>query len=284
MIYVRRNAICAPEILADDGLDGLEEQAKAIEFYSIAENAKKKFPYKVYTDIEIKKAFNKLFHNKCAYCESIYAKVQPVDVEHYRPKGGVIINGELQKPGYYWLGSDWDNLLPSCIDCNRKRTQEIEGEEKEVLGKANLFPIVNEQARAVKPGFEFYEKRLLLDPCRDDGEEHLKFYEDGRVEGLSFMGMVSINTYGLKRKNLVDAREQLAKNIRLDIDRIKWLLAQIEEMDVVNEKKKIEEYFRQVGKEITHLKEYMDSQREYSALARQLIKPFLKSFVERVSK
>ncbi|PEJ14314.1 hypothetical protein CN675_21885 [Bacillus toyonensis] len=284
MIHVRRDAISTPEILDGSGLYGLEEQAKAIEFYSIQENLQKKFPYKVYTDIEIKKAFNKLFHNKCAYCESNYAKVQPVDVEHYRPKGGVVINGEFQKPGYYWLGSDWNNLLPSCIDCNRKRTQEIEGQETEMLGKANLFPIMNEQARAVKPGFEFYEKRLLLDPCRDNGEEHLRFYEDGRVEGLSFMGMVSIDTYGLKRKNLVDAREQLAKNIRLDIDRIKWLLGQIEEMDVVNEKKKIEEFFRQLGKEITHLKEYMDSHKEYSALARQMINPYLGSFKERLSK
>ncbi|HHY2677076.1 TPA: hypothetical protein ACV439_005080 [Bacillus toyonensis] len=54
----------------------------------------------------------------------------------------------------------------------------------------------------------------------------------------------------------------------LEKNRIKWLLGQIEEMDVVNEKKKIEEFFRQLGKEITHLKEYMDSHKEYSALAR----------------
>lgn len=79
---------------------------------------------------------------------------------------------------------------------------------------------------------------------------------------------ITIDTYGLKMKNIVDAREQLAKNIRLDIDRIKWLLGQIEETDVVDEKKKIEEFFRQLGKEITHLKGYMDSHKEYSALAR----------------
>ena len=69
----------------------------------------------------VKEALEALFHGKCAYCESDYAGTQPVDIEHYRPKGEV--EGVPDHPGYWWLAAEWENLLPSCIDCNRKRRQ-----------------------------------------------------------------------------------------------------------------------------------------------------------------
>lgn len=282
MIFVDRNLVSSPNILTEYDDKGLKEQTKAIAFYSDSNNALKAFKFEVYKDKSIKNAFNQLFHNKCAYCESNYAKVHPVDVEHYRPKGGVIVNGKIQKPGYYWLGSDWKNLLPSCIDCNRQRTHEIDHMELELLGKANLFPIVNESERANKPGYENYEKRLLLDPCRDNPEEHLEFFEDGRVEGLSFSGIVSIDTYGLKRKSLVEAREAKAKEINLNINRIKWFLGQIEVLSEAHSEEFINGYFDQLKIELRNLKSFMDSKKEYSALARQLIKPFLDSFFKRL--
>lgn len=283
MISVKRNSIIPPKILTENGLSGLKEQAKAIKFYSLSKNSEGKFPYSVYSHEDIKVAFNELFHKKCAYCESQYYKVQPVDVEHYRPKGGVIVNDKLQKPGYYWLGSDWDNLLPSCIDCNRQRTHRIDEDEGELLGKANLFPIINEGERALKPGYEFYEKRLLLDPCRDKVEEHLLFHEDGNVEGLSFMGMVSIETYGLRRPGLIEARKKLAKQIIKEIATINFILAQVDKIIIKPDMDEIiEEHFEQLNLEIKHLIQYMDNDQEYSALARQIIKPFLKSFNERL--
>ncbi|MEF9674035.1 hypothetical protein QNM99_25505 [Pseudomonas sp. PCH446] len=48
-----------------------------------------------------------------------------MDVEHYRPKGAV--SEDASHPGYWWVAMDWDNLLPSCIDCNRKRKQVTPG-------------------------------------------------------------------------------------------------------------------------------------------------------------
>src|SRR5262245_40081226 len=75
----------------------------------------------------------KLFNGKCAYCETDIESNQPGDVEHFRPKGRVVdeefepirINhpkwGEMDHPGYFWLAYEWDNLFPSCIDCNRYR-------------------------------------------------------------------------------------------------------------------------------------------------------------------
>ncbi|ATP41047.1 hypothetical protein CSE16_13855 [Solibacillus sp. R5-41] len=279
MIFVDRNKINPPNILTSNG-KGIKEANLATKFYSKDGNKTKSFPYEVYKDPSIKLAFNSLFHKKCAYCESNYARVHPVDVEHYRPKGGVFVNGHLQKPGYYWLGSNWGNLLPSCIDCNRRRTQEIDSNETELLGKANLFPIINESNRAIQPGYEYYEKRLLLHPCIDKPDEHLKFNEDGTVEGLSFMGIVSIDTYGLRRKDLVDAREQVAKEIKQKIDLIKWFLVQI---DKLNEKdiELVNDWEDKIKSEFQFLINYMDSKREYSALARQIIKPFLNQYIDK---
>jgi uncharacterized protein (TIGR02646 family) len=80
----------------------------------------------VYKDGAVKAALDAMFHGKCAYCEFMYIGGMPVDIEHFRPKGAVIVGGKMRKPGYYWLAAKWENLLPSCIDCNRKRDQELQ--------------------------------------------------------------------------------------------------------------------------------------------------------------
>ena len=72
---------------------------------------------------DVKATLEQAFRGKCAYCESAYSAAQPMAVEHYRPKGEVVIAGKRTPPGYYWLASAWDNLLPSCTDCNSPRRQ-----------------------------------------------------------------------------------------------------------------------------------------------------------------
>lgn len=277
MIFVNRNKINPPRVLTEQG-EGEQETIKATIFFLDSTNQTKSFPFKVYKDETIKVVFNELFNKKCAYCESNYARVQPVDVEHYRPKGAVSVDGKLKKPGYYWLGSDWNNLLPSCIDCNRQRTHEIDDQETELLGKANLFPIRNEDMRATKPGYEFYEKRLLLHPCLDKPEEHIVFNLDGTVKGLSFMGIVSIDTYGLMRRDLVDAREGMAKDIISKISLIKWLLGRIDSLSERLTPSEVEDFYDRLTTELKLLVGYMDNKREYSALARSIIEPFLEEY------
>ncbi|WP_314961798.1 hypothetical protein [Bradyrhizobium cosmicum] len=76
---------------------------------------RKAFPFQAYKAEGVKKRLEELFHGKCAYCESLYASQAPVDVEHYRPKGRV--KDEHAHPGYWWLASEWTNLLPASITC-----------------------------------------------------------------------------------------------------------------------------------------------------------------------
>lgn len=138
----------------------------------------------LYKDVEVKKALEKLFHNKCAYCEGQPTSQGPWDVEHYRPKGRVKENGE--HPGYYWLAYTWNNLLPSCTFCNQRRVDQPTFDEPiagPAAGKLDQFPLLNEQDRAMNPQDSLdVEKPLLLNPCIDqDCETYFRYDIQGHI-------------------------------------------------------------------------------------------------------
>lgn len=174
--------------------------------------------FEAYGEQAVKDALHAMFGGHCAYCESRYESVSPMDVEHYRPKAEVIEeDGTRTKPAYYWLAMDWDNLLPSCIGCNRARGQEQALPNgtfvNAVSGKGNLFPLLVGTARATAPGGEKKEKPLLLNPCRDDPRPHLVFRADGFVEPRITdaekkmpRGLNTIAVCGLDRSALVERR------------------------------------------------------------------------------
>jgi uncharacterized protein (TIGR02646 family) len=187
----------------------------------------KKAPsFKAYKKQAVKDALRALFGNHCAYCESPYAHLMPVDVEHYRPKSGFLNdNGKLDPPGYYWLASDWENLLPSCADCNRERKQYRRGSDNKLVksksGKANKFPLAPDSPRAHAPGEHVTETPLLLNPCNDDPDLHLRFLSGGFVEpaaneaeALLPRGRTTIEVCGLDRSDLVGMRHGWAKRVR----------------------------------------------------------------------
>ncbi|WP_175421746.1 MULTISPECIES: endonuclease [unclassified Bradyrhizobium] len=216
---------------------------------------RKPFPFQAYKAENVKKRLEELFHGKCAYCESRYAFQAPVDVEHYRPKGRV--EGEPNHPGYWWLAADWANLLPSCLDCNRRRKQvaPVVSATLTVLyeamqtGKQDSFPVLG--ARALhEPDDLVTEQPLLLDPTRDEPDEHLAYWVHGdssaglvypasvlratqaapvlpaadedttavvnhaAAAGVSIRGAVSIQVYGLNRLRLVQERARLLQQLR----------------------------------------------------------------------
>lgn len=220
----------------------------------LARGAKRKpFDFGAYKAESVKKRLEELFHGKCAYCESVYASQAPVDVEHYRPKGRV--EGEADHPGYWWLAAEWTNLLPSCIDCNRRRKQAVPVvssglaalQQAMMTGKQDAFPIAGTRA-GHEADDTLAERAVLLDPTRDDPEEHLDFWlEDGPASGLAYpvskvprhafvvplaaqdtvavaedaraasvseRGAVSIQVYGLNRLRLVQERARLLQRLR----------------------------------------------------------------------
>lgn len=153
------------------------------------------------------------FHHKCAYCETLISASQPVEVEHYRPKDRVSDDnfkpiemtypdwGKHDHMGYFWLAYDWDNLLPSCIDCNRFRLH-----DNQIGGKGDRFPVAD--FRAHLPGEEVQERPLLVNPALQDPNAHFEFLEDGTMQGLTEEGRETIRLLALnRREHLVRARK-----------------------------------------------------------------------------
>src|SRR5712691_64505 len=97
MIHVKRERVQVPAILITPDGEGLNERGEAIAFFSDPDNHQKSFKFKVYSHDSVKNALNELFHFKCAYCESFCGATQPLEVEHFRPKSGVVVHGRLRK-------------------------------------------------------------------------------------------------------------------------------------------------------------------------------------------
>ena len=274
MIHVPLSA--TPASLHGSNSTGGREIARAIAFYRVKANRDVAFPFAAYKGKDVIAAYKADFLGKCAYCESPYEATQPVDSEHYRPKGGYFKNGKLMKPGYYWLAADWRNLLPSCDDCNRGRIQHYADEPPHLSGKTNYFPIADERARARRPGREEKEQRLLLNPRIDDPEQHLEFLDEGDIrERLdaaakpSAMGVASVTVYALRRDGLVNRRKVTQDFVKGSIGGAKYAAGMLR-ADPGNPALKVN-----LGIHINALRRMMEPVQPYAALARQMAKPVI---------
>lgn len=248
MIRVDRGGVEVPEVLTaeDDGKARGGKASAAKEVRKAKASLDKwiadgkdpqewSYDFSIYKHEDVKEALNDLFHGKCAYCETFYAATQPMDVEHWRPKGRVELDdGTARKPAYYWLAASWANLLPSCIDCNRLRTHiDAVTQQKASLGKLDRFPVADERHRAQAEGDEANETPLLLDPCTDDPADFLSFLDDPQApavvapshsDGLARdKALASISVYGLNRSMLVLNRNEYLELLKLRIATITGL-------------------------------------------------------------
>ncbi len=159
------------------------------------------------------------FHGKCAFCEQKIYSNQHVDIEHFRPKGGIKDennkpiqiddDGEtIDHPGYYWLAYDWRNLLPSCVLCNQPSSDHSEGP----IGKRNYFPV--KDFRACRPGEEEQEEPLLLHPVFRDPKDHLRVDETGVLVALTKEGRKCIDILALNERNLPKDRRDKYLEVR----------------------------------------------------------------------
>lgn len=224
----------APAVLSAKNKQGMTELECSRVHYAASDGHKKSFPFKAYKHDDIKKRLNEIFHYKCAYCETFFSASAPVDIEHYRPKSAV--SEDHAHPGYWWLAMDWDNLLPSCIDCNRKRKQKtVDGSTRlsdllenamrgrHLSGKKDSFPLAEGGVRLQPEARDVgAEQPLLLNPYVDDPLQHLQFVSTGNPpvslvvpggEPTSAKGATSIHVYGLNRLGLVQERTRYLRRL-----------------------------------------------------------------------
>lgn len=269
MIYVDRSEVAMPTVL-ENYQESKEYQAAAT-FFGVPEDEReqRRFAFKLYKHAAVREALNELFHGKCAYCEIKYGAIVPVDVEHYRPKAGV--SESSKHPGYWWLAGAWDNLLTTCIDCNRSRVQ-VGGTKEDRLavgGKGNRFPLVDEEKRAFKPGEEEREEPLLLNPCTDRPAEHLVFHASGEVFSDTPKGKTTIAVLGLNRPQLVRNRAEAVKRVLALLRKIESLVrVPVRDLPPGEHRSEIEKRLAQYFAELRRL---MEPEQEFAGLNRQLI-------------
>jgi uncharacterized protein (TIGR02646 family) len=167
----------------------------------------------VYAHDEVRAVLEKLFADKCAYCETTVTAGSDWDVEHFRPKGRVAERPD--HPGYYWLAYAWQNLYLSCQHCNELRKDKPRWDDPDMgpaLGKVDRFPLADERTRAMSPDDDTdRETRLLLDPCADDPEPCLGYDPMGDILARDDnpKGRATIEVFHLRRRRLRDARREI---------------------------------------------------------------------------
>lgn len=211
---------------------------------------------------KLSKDLKPLYHYKCGYCETPVNPESAINADHYRPKRK--LKDDKSHPGYYWLGYDWNNLVPVCPDCNR--------------AKLTHFPIDTAKGKRVfdpsslRSGCISFKKAhadeypLLLHPEMDIPEEHLTFLPDGHVKGISPKGDVTIEICKLSRSELVDARKGLVDRF---FEGFATPLRQYITKDISQETL---EYV--LDKEFTKMKRARERRRPYSRLGWFLFEDF----------
>ena len=248
MIHIKRTPV--PPCLEKDGKSkGDLETQRAI--YHFTSGKQETFDFSAYKDV--KNELEIMFHGKCAYCESTIDYLQYPHIEHFRPKG--YVEGEPKgDPGYYWIGSDWDNLLLACQICNG---QEFKG---------NHFPIKNQKNRVKDHNGNIEaEEPLLINPCTDESpDNHFKFTDKGEMIGIDDEGRHSVEYFGLAREKLRKARAKHLLNLNIHLIN---LGSNIESYN--NSKNQTKE--QAIRETIKHLKSLKADDAEFAALTRDFV-------------
>ncbi|MBO9563360.1 MAG: hypothetical protein J7621_11325 [Niastella sp.] len=208
MIRIRKKAtIPIPAILLSKGKAAI---AVLIQRYDAGERnfESTDFDKKIYGHGEVKRALAETQNGKCCFCESKIQHISPGDVEHFRPKSGWIQNDEkLNKPGYYWLAYEWDNLLLSCQLCNQRH-------------KKNFFPLLHGSPRALSHNDNAgNEQPLFVHPANEEVETFITFSEEiPKAVDSNERGKETISKLGLDREQLNEQRRTTLNRIRTIYD------------------------------------------------------------------
>jgi len=193
----------APAALGSKAARAASEQARAYFERPAKERAQETFAFDdaLLAAPEVRSALVATCAGKCAYCETPLAE-QAMLVDRFRPASGALaLDGTLSPDHYWWLAYAWENLYPSCAEC-----QSFKGAR---------FPVRAQRAAPGTTGEALRDERpLLLEPRHDDPEQHLVYSEDGSVASNTEEGRATIEILGLNRAQLLAARRDALAQVR----------------------------------------------------------------------
>jgi len=210
VIHVDRGRVPPPALLLGKRAQAAQKEADA--FFSRPAPKRRQLRFKfdraVYGHHDVRQALDELFFSKCAFCERALGITSPLDVVQLRPQQGALdLGGSLAPDHYWWLAYEWENLYPSCRDCARVR--------------GTRFPVSEPRARVGTKGPKLNRERpLLLDPCRDDPEQHLLYGNDGSVVSDDERGRVTCEMFDLNRPMLINARREALMLLSAELDEL----------------------------------------------------------------
>lgn len=204
MIRVEKDAMVVPSKLQTHFKNG-QERVICSKITSLLEARSTKVGQKSILAKDIyqgaKAELMKLYHGKCAYCETSM-RARGLQIEHYRP-----ING-----GYYWLAYEWTNLTLACASCNGAKGSEfpITGKKISQPGKPKAYRWFTDR------GPYLNERPIYLNPEHDDPSPFLRFKYDGYLESCcpTGRGAGTINACDLNCKELISWRLKAINQFR----------------------------------------------------------------------
>ena len=142
-----------------------------------------------YAPEDVKEKLYLSHFGKCAYCETRIIHSQYGDVEHFRPKKGIVSRNKDGKrlvinDAYFWRAFNWDNLVLSCGTCNqtyKKNFFELLPDLRPTKGEADysgVGPVELEQVAVIRQSPsnpEINEWAVLIDPCSEDPRLFIAF-------------------------------------------------------------------------------------------------------------
>lgn len=273
-----------PASLRDEAT--VREMTRARRYYAPNPARTPAFDFQAYRDDDVKEALWNMFNGKCAYCEAPFIN-QGVHVEHFRPKGGVQPQrGAAMQAGYWWLASHWENLLPTCIDCNSEVNHRLPDGTRKTIGKGNYFPLPEGQQHAKSLGYLHAETPLLINPAMVNPKLYFEFSlaSSGRktyslIRPRTFdpagenRAELSIDAYALNRHRLVLARTARLKELEADLQDWRKQLVRLERSPA--SVAKAEDLAEVQGRLESILKRYVASTSPFSAACYAFVSDWL---------
>jgi uncharacterized protein (TIGR02646 family) len=117
VIRLDRGRASAPLALLTDGPTERDQVIRPKATASPPTLESKDFKGAVYGSKAVKEALWEMQDGKCCFCEK-EVEVAFGTVEHFRPKTSAREDDGSTRPGYWWLGYEFENLYLCCSNCN----------------------------------------------------------------------------------------------------------------------------------------------------------------------